>query len=73
MRKKLKSSLKNTTRRVKTLDSVNNWWQNDRVLTKLRVTKKRVIRETIETLEIEEIIVSISFIIIIHDYLSFTT
>lgn len=39
------------------LDSINNQRQNDRVSTRLRVTKKRVIRET-ETIEIEEIIVS---------------
>lgn len=60
-RKKLRNSLRNTIKKVKMLSSVNNQRQNDRVLIKLRVTKKRVIRETAE---IEEIIVSITFNII---------
>lgn len=39
------------------LDSINNQRQNGRVSTRLRVIRKRVIRET-ETIEIEEIVVS---------------
>lgn len=66
-RKKLRNLSRNTTRKVKMLDSVNNQRQNDRVSTRLRITKKRVTletaetvetAETAETLEIEEIIVS---------------
>lgn len=74
VRKKLRNSLRNITRKVKMLDSVNSRRQSDRVLIRLRVTKKRVILEIAETLEIEEIIVSIlSFFIIIVNYKNTTS
>lgn len=61
MKRKVRSLLRNITKRVKRPDLVSNRQrQNDRVLTRPRlVTEKRAIHGTIETREIiEEIIVS---------------
>lgn len=61
MRRRVKSLLRNTTRRVRKSDLVSNRQrQNDRVLTRPRsVTEKRAIHGTVEIREIiEEIIVS---------------